>query len=303
MLIDDYIAATSMGIDRPDLVWAHRDEWDRRRLVTQERHTLAALTRCEPFVLSPLTIETADSLARYQARQLGEQAQYLHLPDYHTWIDMSAQRPAGACDGRRTGVLLIGNARDGNILSGEALIVTDAVDGYAQLSGRFDLTTGMLWQSVAGERGADQQTQHYKDRGGDPEQLISTVWAAIALINTPRISIRGTVEFGRLNKRRAASGRPPILSYTTVRIAIDRGEVGPAVALSGGGERALHRVRAFLRLRRGRVELVRPHFRGNPRFGVVKHRYLAFRAEDEAGAWTGGPLPGKQVIREMLDGE
>lgn len=82
---------------------------------------------------------------------------------------------------------------------------------------------------------------------------------------------------------------------------IDRGALGLGEQLSETGGRALHHVRAFLRIQRGRVQLVRPHWRGNPRFGVIRHRYIALRAEDEPGSWQGGPLPGPHMIDELTD--
>ena len=104
-----------------------------------------------------------------------------------------------------------------------------------------------------------------------------------------------------LNRARMRLKRPPILSYNDVRIMIDRGALGLGEQLSETGGRALHHVRAFLRIQRGRVQLVRPHWRGNPRFGVIRHRYIALRAEDEPGSWQGGPLPGPHMIDELTD--
>ena len=65
--------------------------------------------------------------------------------------------------------------------------------------------------------------------------------------------------------------------------------------------RALHHVRSHLRIRRGAVELVRPHWRGDPEHGVRLHRHVVTRAEDEPGAWKGGPLPAPRILHEMED--
>jgi hypothetical protein len=296
MLIDDYLADTLMGIERPDLAWAGRDRFEQHRAIKQEQHTAALLRKSQKFVASPLTISTAADLASYQTKKMRDHAQYLHLPAYTTWLDLSAELPAGACHkARRVGVLLTGD-NEATILRGEIMIASDlsAHGGYAQLTGRFDLSRGMLWTT----RHQDQLIE-YRNRGGDPDLLINTVWAAIALINTPRLSVLHHVDYAKLNKARYAKGKVPLLSHSIVRLAIDRGEVGPS-ASKAKGQAALHHVRAFLRLKRGRVELVRPHWRGDPRFGVIQHRYVAFRAEDEPGPWMGGPAPPPQIIREML---
>lgn len=296
MLIDEYIANSRALIASPDRSWAGPDDISRARHLTAEKHTLDVLGRCQPFVLSPLTISTAADLARYQAKRLADGAQYLHLPAYETWLDLTAERPCGSAGGR-TGILVIGNRDTKDILKGEMLITTYLQDGWAQLAGRFDLTQSLLWQSA----GDANQEVAYRRHGGDPALLISTVWAAIALINTPRLTVLTGVDIGKLNKRRAERMHPPILEYKLVTIQIDRGEVGPNIARDNDGGRALHHVRAFLRFKRGRVELVRPHMRGNPRFGVIKHRYIALRAEDEAGPWRGGPPPPPRIIKEFDD--
>lgn len=295
MFIDEYLRALEASLDKPD--WLNTDRPGRReQYVAQERFTREIIRRAEVFVCSPLTIETAGDLAQYQAPKLREHAQHMHLPAYETWVDFSAVRPVGGI-GRRTAAIFAGDRSAKNVLSGEMIIVSDLGDGLAQIFGRFDLSRGVLFEPVPGD---ENPVEHYRKRGGNPEQLIAAVWSAICLINTPRLSILEPVDLTRLNKARARSGKPPLLQHKIVRIAIDRGEVGPSVSLPGG-ERALHHVRAFLRLKRGRVELVRPHWRGNPRFGVIKHRYVAFRAEDEAGPWMGGPPAPPQIIKEFVD--
>lgn len=60
--------------------------------------------------------------------------------------------------------------------------------------------------------------------------------------------------------------------------------------------RSTSAIRAYLRIVRGKVQLISPHLRGNPLFGVIKHRYVALRAEDEPGPWQGGPMPSPKII-------
>lgn len=286
MLIDEYLENCRALIASPDRSWAGATRVDQDRHLEAERHTAECLIKAQPFVLSPLTISTAADLAKYQRDKMRDHAQYMHLPAYETWIDLTAERPDGALPGGRTGVLIIGDQKTGSILRGEMLITTYLRDlGWAQLAGRFDLARSIMWQCA----GDTHQDAAYRSRGGDPDQLIATVWAAIALINTPRLSILQPQDYTKLNKGRLLRGLPPLLKHLLVKIAIDRGEVGPSRATASTDSKALHHVRAFLRFKRGKVELVRPHWRGSPRFGVIKHRYIAFRAEDEKGDWKGPP--------------
>jgi hypothetical protein len=132
----------------------------------------------------------------------------------------------------------------------------------------------------------------------DPVPLGLFIGAALALINTPRLSdIRDSV-LGRLNRKRDLKGLPPIMEHKIVRLRIDRGEMGIGIQKSATEGRSLHHVRAFMRIKRGRIEIVRPHWRGNPKFGVIQHRYIAVREEDDAGPWMGGPLPAKRFMRK-----
>jgi len=295
MLIDEYLENTRALIASPHRAWAGETMATRDRHMLAERHTEAMLLKAQPFVLSPLTISTAADLAKYQRPKMQEHAQYMHLPAYETWIDLTSNRPDGAIPGGRTGVLIIGDAESKNVTRGEMLVTTSIRDlGWAQLAGRFDLAKSDLWSGA----GDANQEAAYRARGGDPDQLIATVWAAIALINTPRLSILQPQDYSRLNKARQKRHLPPLLKYTLVRIAIDRGEVGPSHKTAETDSKALHHVRAFLRFKRGKVELVRPHWRGNPKFGVIKHRYIAFRAEDEKGDWK-GPPPDAPIIMQQ----
>ncbi|CAA2161100.1 hypothetical protein MBRA_06260 [Methylobacterium brachiatum] len=99
--------------------------------------------------------------------------------------------------------------------------------------------------------------------------------AALALINSPRISERAPADLTKLNRARTKRGKKKLLTYSTVVI-----RPGLHTLRSAGGAvgpehvgRALHKVRAHFRLRRGRVEIVRSHWRGNEANGVRLHNY------------------------------
>lgn len=78
----------------------------------------------------------------------------------------------------------------------------------------------------------------------------------------------------QINKTRQRKGKHTLASYTSIRLGrlFDCGETGISAAGGNGNGKRLHAVRAFPRIRRGKVELVRSHFRGDPSRGMVNHR-------------------------------
>lgn len=302
MLIDEWLRTTEIEVRNPDAVWGDESSpFAHDQRLTQAKTTLAAMKRAQNFVLSPLTIETASNLGR-DLVAIERSAGHLFLPAETTWIDMTAYPPAGGIDTARQGVLMIG--RDKSVVKGEALYIAymrrapgHEADwgggGFLQVGFTFDLTKGTIARAAY-----DQQNALFREAGGNLRTIASTLWSAIALMNTRRISDIRDADLSKINRARHKAGRPPILQYKVVSIMLDRETVSPSRA-AATGEMPLHHVRTFLRIKRGKVELVRPHWRGNPRFGVIVHRYVALREEDEAGPWKGGPMPPPKVIKEM----
>lgn len=303
MLIDEWLRTTEIEVQNPHAVWGDESSpFAHHERLAQAKTTLAAMRRAQNFVMSPLVIETASSLGR-DLLAIERSAGHLFLPAETTWIDLTASPPAGGIKGARQGVLMIGTG--GSIQKGEALYIAylrrapgHEADwgggGFLQVGVAFDLTKGTIARPIYG-----QQHELFRQSGGNLRTLAATLWSSIAILNTRRIASVHEAHLGKVNKARQKMGRPPILQYKIVQIQIDRDVATPSRAATTG-ETALHHVRAFLRIRRGKVELVRPHWRGNPRFGVIVHRYVALREEDEAGTWQGGPLPAKRIIKEML---
>jgi hypothetical protein len=170
---------------------------------------------------------------------------------------------------------------------GVLAVLLDTVDGIVPLAGKYDLR---------GDKPIARQSVGKPQAKIDYDRLGQFVAVALALINTPRLADIRSADLSKLNKARLKRKAPPLLQYKTVHIKVDKGTPGEGFQRHITHQRALHHVRAFLRLARGRVQIVRPHWRGNAKFGIVKHRYVVLRAEDEAGAWTGGPLPPPQLI-------
>ena len=102
----------------------------------------------------------------------------------------------------------------------------------------------------------------------------------LAIINTPRIVGRTThLPHRGLQKRLGQTyrlpGRYPLQAWhevlLQVRVPCERGPEDAEGTLTG--TRALHFCRSYLRIRRGQLEVVNWHWRGNPALGIRQTRY------------------------------
>lgn len=148
-------------------------------------------------------------------------------------------------------------------------------------NGRFDFSNFWAYQP----RPISSEERHTL------EVHLRTVLAILALINTPQIVGRVTrLPHAGLQKRlRAAAGLGgttfPLRAWTEIQLRIRDPEREESVRegwLTGG--RALHFVRAHLRLYGGRLIYVRGHWRGDSSLGIRRSRYTATRE-------AGDPLP------------
>lgn len=115
--------------------------------------------------------------------------------------------------------------------------------------------------------------------------LHELVFAAVALglINSPRIIGRRQIMPNRrlerelLKRNGKAVGKFPLQAWTEILLKVaapkDMSNEG-AVDAHLTGRKAMHFCRAHLRLRLGRVEVVRGHWRGDPALGVKRSRYI-----------------------------
>lgn len=92
---------------------------------------------------------------------------------------------------------------------------------------------------------------------------------AIAMLATPALCNKRPVNLEKLNKSRARSGKPPLFSHEMMTIDLGKTSLGNQNGTIGDGHtRPHHFCRAFLRFRLGKMEMVRPHWRGNATVGV-----------------------------------
>lgn len=131
----------------------------------------------------------------------------------------------------------------------------------------------------------------------DLDRLGLFLGAVLALINTPRVSQVVPHDLSKLNKARLKRDKPPLLAYKDVIIRPDSGWTSKSEARRETGEMRRHHVRTFLRLKQGKVELVRAHWRGNRDKGYVLHNHVVRMTDEEAGAWKGPPRIGERIIK------
>ncbi|MED5545772.1 MAG: hypothetical protein VYD90_11025 [Pseudomonadota bacterium] len=117
----------------------------------------------------------------------------------------------------------------------------------------------------------------------EPQRLgwIFTIYAMLAIINSPRLighkqhmPHRGLER--RLAAAKASTGKFPLHAWTELKLSVsDIGKRadGKEYEAHYTGERCLHFCRAHLRVKRGRIEKVAAHYRGNPANGIKRTRY------------------------------
>lgn len=107
------------------------------------------------------------------------------------------------------------------------------------------------------------------------------VYALLALINTPRvIGRRQHMPHAGLERRllqmKGIVGKFPLHAWTEITLECkppdDMSDM-PGYEARLTGMKCLHFCRAHLRIRRGRVEFVSSHWRGNPALGMKQSRY------------------------------
>ena len=264
---------------------------------------LFEIMQAQRFVLSPQTVATIDSLADPVAVET--MRDNLFAPAEITWLEWRGGE-AGFARSTRHGLFLEGAQTNSgsSIFTGHGHYACD-VPGFPVNP----IVVPIVWDLPEGNllsfRMADTKMWAIIDkfvpeiRNMHMAHLGAWMATAFALINTPRIANIRFEDRAKLNRAREKSRKPPVLSWSEVSIKLDAGTPGHGDQRTQTGERALHHVRSFFRLKAGKVEIVRPHWRGNPEIGVKRHRYIVSRAEDEAGEWRGGPLPCPQIIKEL----
>lgn len=181
----------------------------------------------------------------------------LFLPAEKTWIEYQAE-------GRRFAFLLI------NIF-----------DDTARLYVFTESENVGIYVGIIGLKGF-AHVDYYSTSNDALKSFLVEIYALLSAINTPRVigrrqhmPHRGLEK--RLSKLRRRMGAFPLHAWTEIKLEIS--QTPEDMALTGSqeahltGERAYHFCRAHLRIRWGRLEFVRAHWRGNPSLGIKQSRY------------------------------
>ena len=124
-----------------------------------------------------------------------------------------------------------------------------------------------------------------QDKAGYEAKYANKMWslaAYLALINSPKIVQRKLFWPHKRLERELIKAKPligkfPLHAYTDIRLKVTKPieiDDGQAHEAHLTGQRALHFVRKFMRVRFGTLEYVKAHWRGNPALGIKRSRYL-----------------------------
>lgn len=256
-----------------------------------------ALRHAQRFVLSPMVVEAAEEFAASQ-KVVQSALDYIFLPAETTWIEWRGGSAGHQRSGRH-GLLLVGTGEGKAALSvGQGAYVFDSIipgqpDDVLHEPIGFDLHDFIFRKiTVPGE---PTRPEDYEE----VERLGRFLVCVLALINTPRVSqlIAHNID-EKLNRSRLKRGKFPLLSWHDVTIRPDVGWAPRPTHEEGTtGEKRRHHVRTFMRLKMGKVEIVKPHWRGNREKGYVIHRHVVRMEDEEAGKWKGEPLPATRILK------
>ena len=266
------------------------------RQIVRYRRGLANAMR---LVLSPLTAAAAAEVAEYERAGMDKAREMVVLPDFLTWIEWR-DVPCGV-PGQRWGLLLQAVEDEGWPTDARGLLFTFPADWKTNKNSFnalpmlcFDLRlkdTGMPLLEVT-------ETSAAMTAAGEVDGacLGRFLLATLTFIGQPRMAERVGTETGPVrqatDRARIARGLGEQVAMREVRLVIDapdelgnenradthktqRGGVAP-------GGMPLHRVRMFWRWRLGRLEVVRPHYRGSMENGVSRRITLMIHPSEVA---------------------
>lgn len=94
---------------------------------------------------------------------------------------------------------------------------------------------------------------------------------------SPKVYERDEVSMAKLNKKRVRAGKPSLCDHTVIRVTAEPPQRGVRVTDTGAvaehGKKRLHPVRFFTRIKGGKLETVRPHWRGDASLGTKSGNY------------------------------
>jgi hypothetical protein len=288
----------------------------------------SGLNKCERIVLQPCVVRSVDESDMGSIPRFND---CIHLPFDNFWLEWRE----GACGDRRANVhgvqflavqpnqpiaYVVYYRRIGShqmplgtmfafdpigVLGSSDLLVPlfsgvgpKALDLIAQWSSdeRISNDCTKAARELVGLTAEEQGLQHI-----DHVALGRWLVMALAVINTPRVVDTSHMSRDKINKARDVKGLPPFLSWTEVKMNLDRSTAVVATQKEGLSPMPQHWVKGHWRRVRGRGMFIAAYLRGNPLYGIRKKRYAIHRVEDLDGDWVGGPLPAPKMIKEFQE--
>lgn len=249
------------------------------KLIEHAKTVEVALASAQRFALAPDAQTILAELSSDTDRMAFERARaFCVAPAGNSWIEWRCPRRE-----TRIGFLLESDARGEAALSGAGYIVINA----RTTGGERSICYLPISWSLPGPEPAltidpswlkEPQVAHdfpnVLDQIG--EDLVLQLVLAFALIATPRLTSISQSDLDKINKKRRRLGRLELLAHSEISLSLGSTDNvgGSEQAEDRGVGRARHHVRAHYRFRRGKIELVRHHLRGDPRLGHVSQRFV-----------------------------
>jgi hypothetical protein len=251
------------------------------------------------LVLSPLTAAAAAEVAGHERAGMDKAREMVVLPDFLTWIEWR-DTPCGV-PGQRWGLML--QAAEDKRWPTDAQGLLFAFPADWKTNKRSFNALPMLSFDLR-LKSADMpllevtKTSPAAAAAGeiDGARLGRFLLATLTFIGQPRMAERVDAGLGSVrqatDRARIARGLGKQIAMREVRLVIDvpgeiENEYGAETHRDQGGRVApggmpLHRVRMFWRWRLGRLEVVRPHYRGSAENGVSRRITLVLHPDEIA---------------------
>lgn len=243
----------------------------------------AALDDAMRFKLSDTLVQSAAALADHDGRNLKRLRELAALPFPLVWLEFDAGELDLAIPDARIGLLL--SAQTEYDVRGEAHGALWVFRKDSEFEGLIEnVPTAAFLLTIGGSGEAlEVVAERHLDRALLSERLPGFILALLCLLSQPRfIEIRDRPVRQDVGRTRHKARLEPLRAMREIHLNID---VAPAYGAGKGNETrsgvrmALHQVRSFWRIRLGKLEFVRPFWRGDPGLGIVRKRYSVTAGE------------------------
>ncbi|MGE0294427.1 MAG: hypothetical protein AB7P97_18905 [Hyphomonadaceae bacterium] len=241
--------------------------------VVGQQQILAEASR---FVIAPDALALLNEInASTSAESFHAARMHCVAPAYRTWIEWFCPKR-----GARAGFLLEGEDPDRPAVRGRACMVVASrtVNGDrvpAHLMCSWDMPSNGPAMRIETANLPDVSALLPNLSQDFQEDLVQILITALALIASPRLARTTPVDLSLVNRKRRRLGRDELLEHSEISLTLDAAQSAADRVRSnqGGASRAFHHVRAHFRFKRGRIELVRHHTRGDKSLGETRQRF------------------------------